>query len=217
VEVPVYNLKGKAVSQIELRDDVFGISVNEPVVHQALLRQLANQRLGTADTKTRSEVEGSGRKLYRQKHTGLARRGDRRSPLLRGGGVIFGPHPRSYVQAMPKKMRRLALKSVLSTKVKEGDLKVVDKIDFKEPKTKKMSGFLQAMKADPSTLIGVTEVEPNLFKSVSNLPDTKVIPVMQFNVADLLSYKTLILTTAAASKLEELLRQRQVKEVVSTG
>ncbi len=217
MQVPVYNLKGKAVSQAELRDDIFGVSLNEPVVHQALLRQLANHRLGAADTKTRGEVEGSGRKLFRQKHTGLARRGDRRSPLLKGGGVVFGPHPRSYAQAMPKKMRRLALKCILSAKIKEGELKVVDKIEFKEPKTKKMTDFLHAMKADTSTLIGVAELELNLFKSVSNLSNVKALPVMQLNAADLLYYKTLLLTTDAARKLEERLIQGQTKEIASTA
>jgi len=217
MEVPVYNTKGEAVSKIELRDDIFGLSFNESVVHQALVRQLANQRLGAADTKTRSEVQGSGRKLFRQKHTGLARRGDRRSPILRGGGVVFGPHPRDYTQAMPKKMRQLALKCVLSDKIREGKLKVVDKLKFKEPKTKKMADFLVAMEVDSSALIGVAEAEPNLIRSVRNLPNIKALPVTQLNIADLLSYGTLILTTGAVAKGEKLWGQRQAKETVTVA
>ncbi len=217
MEVPVYNTKGEAVSKIELRDDIFGLSFNESVVHQALVRQLANQRLGAADTKTRSEVQGSGRKLFRQKHTGLARRGDRRSPILRGGGVVFGPHPRDYTQAMPKKMRQLALRCVLSDKIREGKLKVVDKLKFKEPKTKKMADFLVAMEVDSSALIGVAEAEPNLIRSVRNLPNIKALPVTQLNIADLLSYGTLILTTGAVAKGEKLWGQRQAKETVTVA
>lgn len=217
MEVPVYNTKGEAVSKIELRDDIFGLPFNESVVHQALVRQLANQRLGTADTKTRSEVKGSGRKIYRQKHTGLARHGDRQAPIFRGGGVVFGPHPRDYTQAMPKKMRQLALKCVLSDKVREGKLRVVDKLKFKEPKTKKMADFLAAMEVDSSALIGLAEVEPNLIKSARNLPHIKALPVSQLNIADLLSYRTLILTTGAMAKVEKLWGQREAKETVSVA
>lgn len=204
MEVPVYNINGEIVNRIELREDVFGIPFNESVVHQALVRQLANRRLGTADTKTRAEVEGSGRKLYRQKHTGLARRGDRRSPILRGGGVIFGPHPRSYNQAMPRKMRQLALKCVLSAKIKNGELRVVDKLEFEEAKTKNMVNFLSALGVDSSALIATAEVAPNLVKSARNLPGIKTLPVALLNVADLLSYKVLILTLGAAGKIKQL-------------
>lgn len=217
MEVPVYNTKGEAISKIELRDDIFGLSFNESVVHQALVRQLANQRLGTADTKTRSEVKGSGRKIYRQKHTGFARHGDRQAPIFRGGGVVFGPHPRDYTQAIPKKMRQLALKCVLSDKVREGKLKVVDKLKFKEPKTKKMADFLAAMEVDFSALIGLAETEPNLIKSAHNLPNIRALPVMQLNIADLLSYGTLILTTGAIAKGEKLWGQRQTKEAVGVA
>ena len=204
MEVPVYNINGEIVNRIELREDVFGIPFNESVVHQALVRQLANRRLGTADTKTRAEVEGSGRKLYRQKHTGLARRGDRRSPILRGGGVVFGPHPRSYNQAMPRKMRQLALKCVLSAKIKNGELRVVDKLEFEEAKTKNMVNFLSALGVDSSALIATAEVAPNLVKSARNLPGIKTLPVALLNVADLLSYKVLILTLGAAGKIKQL-------------
>src|SRR4030042_4063774 len=126
MQVQVYNLKGKAAKQLEIRDDVFALPFNEAVVHQALVRQLANRRLGTVDTKKRGEVRGSTRKLFAQKHTGRARRGEVRSPMLVGGGVAFGPHPRTYRQAMPRKMRRLALRGVLSAKAGSGGLKIGD-------------------------------------------------------------------------------------------
>lgn len=217
MQVPVYNVNGEAVDRIELREDIFGIPFNEAVVHQALVRQLANRRAGTADTKTRSEVSGSGRKLYRQKHTGLARRGSRRSPLLRGGGVVFGPHPRSYNQAMPKKMRRLALKCVLSAKVKEAELRVVDRLEFEQPRTRTMVDFLSALGVDSSALIATAEVEPNLVKSARNLPGIKTLPVALLNVADLLSYKMLVLTLGAVVKIEQLWGQRRLPKVTSAA
>lgn len=217
MQVPVYNIKGETVDRIELREDIFGIPFNEAVVHQALVRQLANRRAGTADTKTRSEVSGSGRKLFRQKHTGLARRGSRQSPLLRGGGVIFGPHPRSYNQAMPKKMRRLALKCVLSAKVKEDELRVVDRLEFEQPRTRTMVDFLSALGVDSSALIATAEVEPNLVKSARNVPGIKTLPVALLNVADLLSYEILVLSVGAVVKIEQLWGQRRVPKVTSAA
>lgn len=216
MEVPVYSINGEIVNRIELREDIFGIPFNESVVHQALVRQLANRRLGAADTKTRAEVSGSGRKLYRQKHTGLARRGDRRSPILRHGGIVFGPHPRDYSQAMPKKMRRLALKCVLSAKVKE-ELRIVDKLEFEQPKTKRMVDFLSALGVVSSALIATAEAEPNLVKSVRNLSGVKILPAALLNVADLLAYKILILTVAAVGKIEQLWGERQVRRVSSVA
>ncbi len=204
MKVSVYNINGEVINQIELAEEVFNVPFNEPVVHQALVRQLANRRLGTAKTKTRGEVEGSGRKLYPQKHTGRARRGDIRSPILRGGGIVFGPRPRDYNQAMPKKMRRLALKCVLSAKVRDGELKVVDKLEFEKPKTKSMVKFLSALGIDSSALIATDEVKPNLVKSARNLPGIKTLPVALLNVADLLSYKNLILTVDALIKIKQL-------------
>jgi len=215
VEVPVYNITGEIVDRIELREDIFSVPFNEAVVHQALVRQLANRRQGTADTKTRGEVSGSGRKLYRQKHTGLARRGSRRSPILRGGGVVFGPHPRDYSQTMPKKMRQLALKCVLSAKVRDEELRVVDRLEFEAPKTKKVVNFLSALGVDSSALIATAQAEPNLVKSARNLPNIKTLPISLVNVADLLSHKNLILTVAAASKIEQLWGQRQARKVAA--
>lgn len=217
MEAPVYNTNGEAVDRIELRENIFGIPFNEAVVHQALVRQLANRRLGAADTKTRAEVSGSGRKLYRQKHTGLARRGNRRSPILRHGGIVFGPHPRDYNQAMPKKMRRLALKCVLSTKVKEEELRIVDKLEFEQPKTKRMVDFLSALGVVSSALIATAEAEPNLVKSVRNLSGVKILPVALLNVADLLAYKILILTVPAVDKIEQLWGERQVRRASSVA
>lgn len=216
MEAPVYNTNGEVVDRIELREDIFGIPFNEAVVHQALVRQLANRRLGAADTKTRAEVSGSGRKLYRQKGTGMARRGDRRSPILRHGGIVFGPHPRDYNQAMPKKMRRLALKCVLSAKVKE-ELRIVDKLEFEQPKTKRMVDFLSALGVVSSALIATAEAEPNLVKSVRNLSGVRILPVALLNVADLLAYKILILTEPAIGRIEQLWGERQVRRVSSVA
>ena len=142
VEVPVYNTSGEVIRHIEVRDSVFAVPFNESVVHQAMVRQRANARQGTASTKTRGEITASGAKIFRQKHTGLARAGSRRSPIRRGGGVTFGPKPRSYRQAMPKKMRRLALKCLLSAKLRDEELKILEELELKQPKTKEMASIL---------------------------------------------------------------------------
>jgi len=217
VQVQVYNLKGEVVSQIEIGDDVFGVPFNEAVVHQALVRQLANRRQGTADTKTRGEVRGSTRKLFAQKHTGRARRGDKRSPLLRGGGVAFGPHPRSYRQAMPKKMRRLALRCVLSAKVSDGEVKVVDRLELDEPKTKGILDILLSLGVGTSALIATAGTEANVVKSARNLLGVKTTPASLLNVADLLSYRTLIVTVAAVRRMEELWGQKPTQEVATSA
>ena len=141
MQVPVYSLSGEVVKHIEISDRVFAVPFNQAVVHQALVRQRANARQGTASTKTRGEVSGSSSKLFRQKHTGRARAGSRKSPLRRGGGITFGPHPRSYEQAIPKKMRQLALRCVLSAKASDGELKVVEQLKLEEPRPRKWYGF----------------------------------------------------------------------------
>jgi large subunit ribosomal protein L4 len=204
VQVPVYNLSGEVVEQIELNQAIFDLPFNEAIVHQAMVRQLANGRQGTASTKTRSEVSGSTRKLYPQKHTGRARRGDIKSPLLRGGGIVFGPKPRSYRQSMPKKMRRLALKSLLSAKVREGNIKLVQELDFKEPKTKDMMNVLSSLGIDSSALILTAQSTPNVVKSAANLPEVKVLPSALINVLDLLSYKILVATVPAIRNIEQI-------------
>jgi large subunit ribosomal protein L4 len=202
--VPVYSLNGEVVEQIELNQTIFALPFNEAVVHQAMARQLANRRQGTASTKTRGEVSGSTRKLYPQKHTGRARRGDIKSPLLRGGGVVFGPKPRTYRQSMPKEMRRLALKCLLSAKVREGNIKLVQGLDFKGPKTKDMVNVLSSLGIDSSTLILTAQSTPNVVKSAANLPEVKVLPSALINVLDLLSYEMLVATVPAIRNIEKI-------------
>ena len=204
MQVPVYSLSGEVTKQIEISDEVFAVPFNEAVVHQAMVRQQANARQGTASTKTRSEVTGSSKKLFRQKHTGFARAGSRRSPLRRGGGIAFGPKPRSYHQAMPKKMRQLALRCVLSAKIKDGELKVVEQLALDEPKTKEMVRILDALGIDSPALIATSEPEENVIKSARNLAEIKTMPASLLNVVDILSYKVLLMTVAAVRRAEEL-------------
>ncbi len=204
VQVPVYSLNGEVVDQIELSQAIFALPFNEAVVHQAMTRQLANRRQGTASTKTRGEVSGSTRKLYSQKHTGRARRGDIKSPLLRGGGVVFGPKPRTYRQSMPKKMRRLALKCLLSAKVREGNIKLVQELDFKGPKTKDMINVLSSLGIGSPTLILTAQSTPNVVKSAANLPEVKVLPSALINVLDLLSHEMLVATVPAIRNIEQI-------------
>jgi len=210
-------MKGEKASSIDISDDVFGVPFNEAVVHQALVMQLANRRQGTADTKRRGEVRGSGRKLFAQKHTGRARRGDIRSPMLKGGGVAFGPHPRSYRQAMPKKMRRLAIKCVLSAKARDGEIKILDKLELPEPRTREMLGILIALGVGTSALITSMGADANMILASGNLEGVKTIPANLLNVADLLSYRTLIMTEDAVRKVEELWGQKPVKKVAAGG
>jgi len=204
VQVPVYSLAREVVKHIEISDEVFAVPFNQAVVHQAMVRQRANARQGTASTKTRSEVSGSSRKLFRQKHTGLARAGSKKSPLRRGGGVIFGPKPRSYRQAMPKKMRQLALRCVLSAKAGDGELMVLEQLELAEPKTKQMIQILAALGVDSSALVVTDEPEVNVVKSACNLAGIKTIPANLLNVVDILSYKMLLMTEAAVRKAEQL-------------
>jgi large subunit ribosomal protein L4 len=204
VQVPVYNLAGEVTTHTEISDEVFGVPFNEAVVYQAMVRQQANARQGTADTKTRGEVSGSKRKLFRQKHTGLARAGSRRSPLRRGGGITFGPHPRSYRQAMPKRMRQLALRCVLSTKARDEELKVLEKLELKTPKTKEMVQILSSLGVGYSALIVTDEPENNVIKSSRNLVGIKTLPASLLNVVDILSYKLLLMTEDAVRKAEQL-------------
>jgi len=193
-------------------DYVFGQAVNEAVVHQALLMQLANRRQGTADTQTRSDVTRSTKKMYAQKHTGRARRGGATSPLLKGGGVVFGPHPRSYRQDMPRKMRRLALRSVLSGKVRDGEVRVIKKLDLKEPKTRIMSDMLGALGVDYTAIIGVATGKDYITKACSNLPGIKPTMVSMLNVADLLSYRMLVLDVDAVRRIEELWDEKKAEK-----
>lgn len=204
MQVPVYSLSGEVVEQIELSQAVFDLPFNEAVVHQAMARQLANRRQGTASTKARSEVKGSTRKLYVQKHTGRARRGNIKSPLLRGGGVAFGPKPRSYRQSIPKKMKRLALKCLLSAKVREGNMKLVQELDFEEAKTKDMINVLSSLSIDSSTLVLTARSTPAVVKSAANVPGVKVVPSALINALDLLSHEKVIATVPAIRNIEQI-------------
>ena len=204
MKVPVYNLAGEEVRKIDISDALFAVPFNEAVVHQVMVGLRANARQGTAATKTRGMVAGSKKKLYRQKGTGNARSGTKKSPLRVGGGTIFGPHPRDYRQDIPKKMRRLALKCVLSAKVSDGELKVLDTFDYSEPKTKQMVSALTALNAGPSTLIVTPEAEPNAIKSASNLPKVKTTPASVLNLLDVLNHRTVIMTEDAVRVAEKL-------------
>ena len=210
MQLPVHNSLGEIVNHIEIEDNVFAVPFNQAVVHQAMVRQLANARLGTADTKTRGEVSGSTRKLYRQKHTGWARRGARRSPLLRGGGVVFGPHPRSYRKGMPKKMRRLALRCLLSAKASVGEIMVVEQFELTKPRTVEMARILKALGADSSALIVTAEPETDVIKSASNIPKAKTLPAALLNVVDLLSHKFLVITVDGLRRVEQTWGRRQL-------
>tara|TARA_Y100000031_G_scaffold129998_1_gene149419 strand:- start:893 stop:1549 length:657 start_codon:yes stop_codon:yes gene_type:complete len=213
VQVPVYSLTGEVVKQIEISDEVFAVPFNEAVVHQALVRQQANARQGTASTKTRSEVSGSSRKLFRQKHTGSARAGSLRSPLRRGGGITFGPKPRSYHQAIPRKIRQLALRCILSAKVKDGELVVMEELKLDEPRTKEVVRILAALGVDSSVLIVTAEPEDNVIKSARNLEGTKTMPASLLSVVDMLSYKVLLMTVPAVRKVEQIWKKRLPQEV----
>lgn len=214
MELPVRDVRGQTVDRIRLDDGVFGLPFNESVVHQAMVRQLANARLGTADTKTRGEVSGSKRKVYRQKHTGRARRGGIRSPLLRGGGVAFGPHPRTYRQRMPKKMRRLALRCVLSAKASSGELVVVDRFQLEQLKTAEMARILKALDVDASALVVTLKTESNVVKAARNLPRTKTLHAALLNVLDVLSHRFLVITVDGIRCVEDILtRQRCASRV----
>ena len=216
MQVDVHSVKGEITGRTEIRDDVFGVPFNEAVVHQALVMQLANRRLGTADTKRRGEVRGSTRKLFAQKHTGRARRGDIRSPMARGGGVAFGPHRRTYRQTMPKKMRRLALRCVLSAKASDGKLKIVDKLQLDEPRTKGVLDILLALRVGTSVIIVNAEAEANVIKSARNLPGVKTMPARLLNVADLLSHRAIIMTVDAVRRAEELWGQKPIQEITTS-
>ena len=208
MQVPVYSLAGEVIEHIEISDEVFAVPFNQAVVHQAMIRQRANVRQGTASTKTRGEVSGSSGKLFRQKGTGQARAGSRKSPLRRGGGITFGPHPRNYRQAMPKKMRQLALKCVLSAKVEDGELMVLQQLKFEVPKTKEMAGVLATLGVDSSALIVTVEPEESVVKSVHNLVRIKALPANLLNVVDILSHKRLLMTVAAMRLVERLWGKR---------
>ena len=203
-KIDVLDIKGKKVSDIELADSVFGIEPNEGIVHSVLVNYLANQRQGTQSTKTRAEVRGGGRKPWRQKGTGRARQGSIRAPQWIKGGIALGPKPRSYRYRVNKKERRLAMKSVLSSKVLEKELTVVDKLELKEIKTKTMVKALSDLKVEGKTLIILPEKNQNVLMSARNIEGVKVIEANTINIFDLLHYTNLILPVDTVKKLEEV-------------
>ena len=203
-KVDVYDIKGKKVSDIELNEKVFGIEPNENIVHEVLINYLANQRQGTQSTKTRSEVRGGGRKPWRQKGTGRARQGSIRAPQWIKGGIALGPKPRSYSYTLNKKEKRLAIKSILSSKVLEKELTVVDKLELKEIKTKSMVKAFADLKLSGKTLVVLPEKNINVQASTNNIEGAKTILVNEINVYDLLKYTNLVLPLDTVKKLEEV-------------
>ena len=202
--VAVYDMANKQVGDIELNDNIFGVEVNGPLLHQAVVMQLASQRLGTHATKTRAMVRGGGRKPWRQKGTGHARSGSNTSPVWVGGGVVFGPHPRSYSFSMPRKQRRLAIKCALSDKVQSGDFLVLENLNFDIPKTKDVVKMLDAFKVEKKALIITADEAENVERSSRNIPGVKAISAMGLNVFDILHHDKLFITKDAVNRIEEV-------------
>ena len=202
--VNVQNMNGKKVSQVDLADSIFNVPVKSSVLHEIVVMQLANKRSATAAVKHRSDIRGSGRKLFRQKGTGRARRGDIKSPLLRGGGVVFGPDGRKYAHQAPKKVRKLALKMALSSKVQASEIIVLDKLELKEIKTRQFVDVLNALKLK-NALIITDKKDATLELSSRNVPHVKVLRSEGLNVYDVLKYHTLVLLEPAIKNIEERL------------
>ena len=203
--VVTYNMAGKEVGKIELNDAVFAVEVNEAVMHQAVVRQLSNERLGTHATKTRGMVRGGGRKPWKQKGTGRARSGSTRSPLWIGGGTVFGPSPRSYYKAMPRKARRLAVKSALSEKVNNNDLIVMEELTLAAPKTKEVLNILNNFEVGDAKVLFITEGDVNVEKSARNIQGVKALASTGLNIFDLLHHDKLFITKGAVAQIEEVL------------
>jgi len=201
--VSVYNMEGKEVGTIELNDSVFGVNVNEHLVHMAVVQQLANNRQGTQKAKTRSEVSGGGRKPWRQKGTGHARQGSTRSPQWTGGGVVFAPVPRDYSFKLNKKEKRAALKSALTSRVADGKLIVVDELKLDEIKTKKFQAVMDNLKVSKA-LVVLDKMDQNVILSARNIPNVNTSQVENINVYDILKGDTLVLTKDAVAKIEEV-------------
>lgn len=203
--VDLYNQSGVKTGTIELNDAVFGVEVNDAVMHLAVVRQLANERLGTHATKTRGMVRGGGRKPWKQKGTGRARSGSTRSPLWAGGGTIFGPSPRSYYKAMPRKARRLAVKSALSAKVNESELYILEELTLAAPKTKEVLNILNNFNVGDAKVLFITEGDVNVELSARNIQGVKATSNEGINIFDLLHYDKLFITKGAVAKIEEVL------------
>jgi large subunit ribosomal protein L4 len=205
MQVPVKNINGQVVEEIEVRDDVFAIEPNVPVMHQALVRQLANARQGTHSSKTRSEVSGTSAKWYRQKGTGRARHGNRKAPIFVGGGISHGPKPRSYTQQMPRKMRRLALRSALSAKMASAQVVILDNLQFEEPKTKNVLAMLKSLELNGSAVVLLSERNENVELSIRNLAEVKYLRAGLLNVRDLLGHDYVIMPKASLAVVESIL------------
>ena len=201
--VAVYNMEGNEVGSIELNDSIFGVKINEHLVHMAVLQQLANKRQGTQKAKTRSEVRGGGRKPWRQKGTGHARQGSIRAPQWKGGGVVFAPTPRDYSFKLNKKEKRAALKSVLTSKVEEGKFIVLDDLRFDEIKTKKFVQVMNNLKLEKA-LVVLNDMDTNVIASARNIPTVKTAQTNELNVFDALKYDTVVVTKAAVETIEEV-------------
>lgn len=202
--IPVYNIQGSQVGEIALNEAVFGAKVNKALLHEAVTMQLASRRLGTSAVKNRAAVSGGGRKPWRQKGTGQARAGSKRSPIWRGGGIVFGPTPRSYAYSLPKKARRQALCAALSSKVESGELIVVEDLSLLGPKTKAMVEILSKIKAE-KPLIVTAQADVNVTKSARNIPGVAIMVSEGINVYDILAHNHLVLTKDAVGKVEEAL------------
>ncbi len=206
-KVAVYNINGDQVGEIELNENVFGIPVHRSVLHDAVVAHLAGRRKGTHNTKTRSEISGGGRKPWRQKGTGRARQGTTRSPIWRGGGTVFGPHPRDYSLRLNKKVKRLAIKSALSSKVESGNLIVLDSLNMEEAKTKAFVQILNNLKIDQKAMVVIdnTDKNDNVIKSARNIAGVKPVMVSWMNTYDILAYPALVMTKDAVARVEEVL------------
>lgn len=205
MQVPVKNINGKQLEEIELRDDVFAIEPNKSVMHQALVRQLANARQGTQSSKTRGEVRGTTAKWYRQKGTGRARHGSRKAPIFVGGGVAHGPKPRDYTKRMPRKMRRLALRSALSVKAAADQVVVLDDLQFENPKTQNMVEALKNLNVNGSAIVLLSERNENVERSIRNLADVKYLRAGFMNVRDLLGHDYVVMPKASLEVVESIL------------
>jgi large subunit ribosomal protein L4 len=202
--VTLFNMQGEAIGEVELNDQIFGVEVSDASMHRVVKMHLANRRQGNASVKDRSAVRGGGHKPWRQKGTGRSRHGSSRSPIWVGGGTTFGPIPRDFSYRLPKKVKRLALKSALTSKVRDGEFIVVDALTFAEPKTQEMVKVLQNLKAGEKVLLVTAGVEPNVIKSARNIPGVKTIPANQLNVYDILYYHNLLVTQDALTRVEEV-------------
>ena len=209
MQVSLKNMEGNEVGSVELSDAIFAVNINTTVMHQALVRQLANRRLGTHKTKTRSEVRGGGRKPWRQKGTGRARQGTIRAPQWRGGGTVFGPSPRSYSQNMPRKMRRIALRSALSVKAQEDQIVVLDEVQMSAPRTRDMASMLEALDVERSALLLLPEADSNIELSARNLPNVRILRASYLNVRDLLGYGTIVIPQDVLPIIESFLGDDQ--------